>query len=331
MPATGGDKEYALPIKGINTEANPLHFPEGFCVDALNLELHFNPQYLGIRSGVSQITDSSSGGQKTESNVSDHQLSMTQYLWEGVANNASDNFIVYQSGIYLYFFDLSDVGASGSPVVGTERFDLSTVLSGTSKGTVANLKSSPVDMQSIKGKLVVVHEAIDPIIVEYDSGSTSFTFTELTLKMRDTLGVEDELAVDKHPSTLSDDHKYNLLNQGWYKQRRLTAGSTTESDPITSYFTKWAEYPSNSDIVWLGMVDSTGDLIFDAEWLRDQTFGSTPAPRGHYVVDIFSIDRSFILANPLSSGSSTGGSSSSGGGPTTGPGGGTTTPGQSLP
>ena len=55
--------------------------------------------------------------------------------------------------------------------------------------------------------------------------------------------------------------------------------------------------------------------MFDAEWLRDQTFGSSPAARGHFVVDAFKIDRATLLADPSNSGTTSGGGSSAIGDP----------------
>ena len=57
------------------------------------------------------------------------------------------------------------------------------------------------------------------------------------------------------------------------------------------------------------MVIDSGDLIFDAEWLKDQTFGGSPAPKGHYIVDAFNIDRNALLLAPETGGGQTGGSS----------------------
>jgi len=307
MPRSRGDKEYVLPVKGLNTEANLLHFPQEFAVGILNMEIDYDPQVVRPRKGIKRSLLPRLADTR---NLNDHQVAVSFFLWESVDNDPDKNFVVVQVGRFLYFFDddgVNDPTAS----VHSEKVDLNDLLSGTSKGTLALLEPTRLNYTNVKGKLLICCEQIDPTLIQYDG--TNITTSALSLKVRDILGIEDGLEVDERINTLSDDHNYNLLNQGWYKQRRLTAASTTESDPITEYNTVWSVYPSNSDIVWLGMVDSSGDLIFDAEWLRDQTFGSTPAPKGHYVVDLFNIDRDAILTSPLTSGASTGGSSSSGG------------------
>ncbi|MGL1886316.1 MAG: hypothetical protein OCD76_07355 [Reichenbachiella sp.] len=309
MPRSRGDKEYALPSKGLNTEANLLHFPQEFSPDLLNMEIDYNPQVVRPRKGI----NTSGLPRLAETrNASAHDVAISSYLWEAVGNDPDKNFVVVQVGRYVYFFDdegVNDPTAS----VHSERIDLNDVLSGTATGTIALAESTRLDYAVIKGKLLFTSKPIDPTIIQYDG--TNITIDKINLKQRDMLGIDDGLKIDEHPATLTDDHSYNLLNQGWYKQRRLSGSGKTESDPIAEYETQWTgEYPSNADIVWVGMVDSSGDLIFDAEYLRDQSFGSTPAPRGHYVVDIFNIDRDAIITTPSDSGATSGGSSSDGSG-----------------
>lgn len=317
MPRSRGDKEYILPVKGLNTEANLLHFPQEFSPDLLNMEVDYSPQVVRPRKGIKTAANPK---QVATRNTNDHKVGISSFLWETVNGDPDKNFVVLQVGRYIFFFDddgITDPTAS----VFLKVIDLNESLSGTSKGTLVLLEAIRINYVNIKGKLLVCSEQIEPTLIQYDG--TDITASSLALKQRDILGVSDGLEVDEHSSSLTDDHKYNLFNQGWHKQRRLASGSKTESDPIVEYNTQNSEYPSNADVVWVGMVDDAGDLIFDAELLKDSTFGSSPAARGHYVVGIFNIDRAAILADPLASGGSGGGSSSgggSGGGPDDGTG-----------
>ena len=310
MPRARGDKEYVLPHKGLNTEANLLHFPTEHSPDLVNMELDFNPQMVRPRKGIS-----SSGLSRLVSTVTagSHDVAIGSFLWEGVGDDSSLNWAVVQVGLALYFFDVSQL-EDPSQAIHSETYDLSGSLSGTTKGTSALLAQTSVVMTSVKGKLMITSEQINPTIITWNPTTLLLEPVVLSLKIRDMFGIEDGLEVDEHPSTLTDDHKYNLLNQGWYKQRRDTATSSTEVDPIAKYNTVNSEYPSNADIVWIGMVEDQGDLIFDPEWLKDQTFGSSPAARGHYVVDAFNIDRAAVISTPTSSGSTSGGSWNQGGG-----------------
>ena len=329
MPRARGDKEYVLPIKGMNTEANLLHFPVEFSPSMINMELDFNPQMVRPRKGLTK-----SGLQRLADtrNTSDHDVAITSYLWEGVGQSPDLDYIVVQVAEFLYFFDAAGL-ANPSTATHTETYDLTEALSATSKGTAALLEPTRVIMTNVKGKLLVVSEQIDPVIISWDADTSVIDPVILSINIRDMFGIEDGLEIDEHPvgAAHTTDHLYNLYNQGWYKQRRLATGSKVESDPIAQYNTENSEYPSNADIVWIGMVEDAGDLIFDAEWLQDQTFGSSPAARGHYVVDAFNIDRAAIIVDPQSSGITSGGSSSSGGGGGLYLGGGRTSPKGSLP
>jgi len=296
MPRARGDKEYRLPVKGLNTEANLLDFPQEFAVDVKNMVLDFDPQSLRPRKGIVSSANETFIENRA---LSDHDIAVSHYLWKNVNNEPTTNFVVVQVGTNLYF--ISDEGLDDPLAnVHADVVDITLSLSGTTKGTSALLEPTRVNFTSIKGRLLITSEQIDPTLIEYDG--TNITTVILSLKIRDLIGISDGLEVDEHDTSLTDDHKYNLYNQGWYKQRRLTAGSKTESDPIAKYNTENSQYPSNADIVHLGMVDNAGDLIFDAEYLNDFTFGSSPAPKGHYVVDIFKIDRAAIMANPGESG-----------------------------
>lgn len=327
MPLARGDKEYILPIKGLNTEANLLHFPIEFASDILNMEIDFNPQVVRPRkgltvSGLERLADTR--------NVSDHDVGITSFLWEGVGQDPDLDFVVVQVAEFLYFYNANGL-SNPTTAVHTELYDLTAALSGTSKGTAALLEPTRVVMANVKGKLLITSEQINPVIISWVSATSVIDPVILNINIRDMFGIEDGLEIDEHPTTLLDDHKYNLYNQGWYKQRRLSSGSKAVSDPIAEYNTENSEYPSNADIVWIGMVEDAGDLIFDAEWLEDQSFGSSPAARGHYVVDAFNIDRAAIMAAPLESGMTSGGGSSSGGGAGFPLGGGSTGTGGVLP
>ena len=312
MGRARGDKEYVLPFKGMNTEANLLHFPVEFSPSMLNMEIDFNPQMVRPRKGLSK----SSLERLVETrNASDHDVAITTFLWEGVGQDKDLDYVVVQVAEFLLFFNADSLSNPTTAAL-EDAYDLTEALSGTTKGTAALLENTRVVMANVKGKLLVTSEQIEPVIIGWNVDTSLLEPVILTINIRDVFGIEDGLQVDEHPALLDTDHKYNLYNQGWGQQRRLTAGSSTSSDPILAYSSSptTAGYPSNADIVWIGMVEDAGDLIFDPEWLHDQTFGSTPAARGHYIVEAFNIDRAAIIANPEISGMTSGGSSNRGGG-----------------
>jgi len=304
MPISRGDKEYLLPVQGLNTEANLLHFPQEYTPGVINMEVDYSPMVVRPRKGVS-VTDTPVLAETRA--TGDHDIGITSFLWEAVAGDSDLNFVVVQVGRYIYFLDDSDL-TDADAATESKRLDVNDMLSGTTEGTLALAEPSRLEFANVKGSLLICSPQIDPTVIQYISGA--FEATALNLQVRDLLGIEDGLKVDERPTTLSDDHHYNLLNQGWRKQRRVASGSATESDPITTFYNAFTPklYPSNADVVYLGMIEDAGDLIFDPEWLRDQTFGATPAARGHFIMDVFNIDREDGLAHPDDWTGNTGGS-----------------------
>jgi len=319
MPLSRGDKEYSIPVKGLNTEASPLYFPPEFVRDINNLELGFDPLRFKARKGHTNSSISDSGSQTLTTSTGG--VAVTTFLWTAAAGDQDSNFLCLQLGRRLLFVDANSTDATTVDL--SVYLDLDDVKSGTTKGTLAIATTTPLSYTIVKGRLLVTSEAIEPTLIEYDLAGNSVSFTQLTLKVRDIIGLESGIDVDFRPTVigdfpvgstasatfaaLSEEHEYNLYNQGWYKHRRLTAGSGVESEPIAEFFTINAVYPSNADIVHIGMIDSSGDLIFDAELLKDQTFGSSPSARGRYVLDAFDLDRDDARLNKDTSGANTGG------------------------
>jgi hypothetical protein len=66
------------------------------------------------------------------------------------------------------------------------------------------------------GYLFVAHPLCNPFYVSYDPVTDTISSGAITITVRDFERVEDSLAIDNRPSTLTDLHKYNLYNQGWY-------------------------------------------------------------------------------------------------------------------
>jgi hypothetical protein len=130
--------------------------------------------------------------------------------------------------------------------------------------------------------------------------------------IRDFEGLDDELAVDEEPSTLSAEHHYNLKNQGWvpttpstglvsvslFGKYKAVPGVATTADPITEYKTAIGRYPGNNKQWFLGKTEveegayKPGD--FNPVLLNKAHVGTSRAPRGHYIVNAFNIDRSAV-------------------------------------
>lgn len=107
--------------------------------------------------------------------------------------------------------------------------------------------------------------------------SAGFYATKITPQIRDLTGLEDYTTIDEMPTTLTDLHKYNLRNQGW---------SDTE---INSFHSSQSKYPSNN-MQWF--IGKDVNNSFSPTELLKIYFGTTPAPKGKYILNYYTKNRS---------------------------------------
>lgn len=106
---------------------------------------------------------------------------------------------------------------------------------------------------------------------------------------------------------LSDAHRYNLINQGWYQ--RVAKGD--ETDLAYNVFKEaCGSWPANNMYWFAAKDEATQKFVQGSEWkgnnflefrpkdLLQFAFGDTPAPRGHYVLNYFEQDRSAVSNIP---------------------------------
>ena len=100
----------------------------------------------------------------------------------------------------------------------------------------------------------------------------------ITLQIRDLTGIEEpnHPANEDMPVTLTDEHKYNLMNQGW------------DSTHITSFYTAKSVYPSNA-LQWFLLKDA--NEAFTPGLVDSRAFGSSLAPRGKFILNAYEKNR----------------------------------------
>lgn len=261
------NKEYRSFIKGIITEANELNHPEDSSVDEENFEMQRDGSRIR-RRGIDYES-----GHSLSSNIADtnfQNLAVSVHRWDNVDNVGGLTFFVVQVGTTIHFYN-----AGGAVSAGKKSFTVD--LTSFSTGYKTPLGSSKIDAASGKGILVIVNEAIDPFYVEYDNDLDTISTTQIDIKVRDFLGIDDTLTVAERPASLTDSHKYNLYNQGWLQSHIATYKATGDS-----------LYPSNAQIWTLGK-DSNDD--FDRATLDKVFEGNAPAPKGHFIIPVFDRDR----------------------------------------
>lgn len=245
-------------VKGLNTEAGPLTFPENTSKDEINFVLNKDgsrQRRLGI--------DYEENYQLVSTNKSSASLvasAFSSYLWKNVSNDSSISITVLQVGDSLYFFDATQETLSSNQIGAPIQIAVSS--------------TDPFDFATVNGNLVVVGKQLNnPVLVKYNKTTKAFSTETIRIEVRDIWGVEDGLGVSERPATLSDAHKYNLLNQGW---------DTDKIDALKS--SSVGLFPSNAD-VWIYGKNSNDD--FDPALFAKQDFGTSEAPKGRFVIEAF--------------------------------------------
>lgn len=258
MSQQGLKKEYNTFVKGIITEAGPLTFPENAALDLENVVLNREGS-MQRRLGMDFEDDF------VLRNVTVLPTdAVASFRWKNVNNNSSLQFAVVQVGQTLQIFNASSPSISGNLI---DTVNIASYTSGL----------LPLQVASGHGVLFCAGGAFAPFYLEWDG--VNVNVVTIDVRIRDFFGVDDGLAVDEQPAALSVAHNYNLLNQGW-DAAKITDYQTDATTPAN-------RYPANSQQWWVGK-DTNDD--FQPDLLKKQDFGTTPAPRGRFVINAY--DRS---------------------------------------
>lgn len=273
-------------IGGLNTEANPLSFPENSSVDEYNMELQRDGSRKR-RPGFDVETDAvyvDSGITFDPNSV----LGRSQFLWENPGGFSEKQFIVVQIGNYLAFHDL----------------DIEPLSSATEFSTTysSSVYSNIFSYAAVDGYLVVATGLKEVSVFEYDG--TSITQVDKTLLVRDFWGVEadngsgvtltDPQNIQIRPGTLTNEHLYNLRNQTFALPRvEGDADTQTLVDPIAEFRTVTGntQYPSNADSLIRHLVADANLASnrtverFNANSMWKTPPGTSAAPRGYFIID----------------------------------------------
>lgn len=263
-------KLYNTFVRGIITEAGPLTYPENASIDAENIVLNRDGSFQR-RLGMNFEDDFVLRNVTVLAGDA-----VASYRWYNVANDAERQFAVVQAGQTLLVFDANQTSVSANLVA---TLDLSAYITG----------SRAIQVDSLLGYLFVAEGSSTPVYLAYNVGTGAVSVNPINIKIRDFFGVDDGLAVETQPAALTTAHNYNLLNQGWDATKiaayKADAGSV---------------YPSNAQQWFLGK-DSNDD--FQAALLKKQDFGTSPAPKGRFVIDAFARSTSRNAASGLTTAS----------------------------
>ena len=257
--------------RGVNTDASPVTFPPNSTVDEENFDLLIDGARrvrLGLENDSDEVTDIV---------PVDTDLIRT-FKWSNAGGDPDSNFVVTQIGNMLKFYlDESEVGS-------TEQAFSIDLLSYKVEGTDDTLvRTNPIAVAFGRGHLFVVGKYLEPFYVTYTIATNAIAVFPIDINERDFEGVPDGADNVTTPNTLTDQYLYNLLNSGW------------KQVDIDQYHTDKSVYPAKNMLAYLGYRRSTvtgfdpadGTLEFSSDKMEAELFQDAPAPKGHFIRNIF--------------------------------------------
>lgn len=249
-------------VNGLVTQATGLNFPESAVTDCDNVVFSEVGNVLR-RKGFDFEADFQAH------TVSDPDKVLNSYLWQNVAGSGDNTFVVVQAGVRLYFYKVAKSGSLSSARMAS-TVDL-TDFAATGSPTPGNQEAQ---FASGYGRLFVVHPTVEPFYIEYNETTQTFTGVRLNLRIRDTEGIDEGVAITARLRTITADHRYNLENQGW-TSNKINAFYDGKDSPY---------YPSNADVWWLYKDDEEN---FSRSMVSKVDRGNSPAPKGNKILAAF--------------------------------------------
>lgn len=205
---------------GLKTEFTGLNFPENACTDTANC-IFSRAGNVTRRMGLNYETN------RTLTTIDRDGKGISTFKWDNVSG-ADVQLYVLQIGSTLHFFRSSSATVA-NPLSDQKLASTITISTYLASGGTYD-SSLECQYSEGKGYLFVFHPNCEPFYCTYSAGT--ITATQITVKIRDTLGIDESEVEDSlRPLTLTDNHQYNLANQGW--QKGWVATSTSSVDLAT--------------------------------------------------------------------------------------------------
>lgn len=217
--ARKGEKQLNTFVKGFITEASPLTFPENASLSEDNFVL----SRTGLRARRLGIDYEFNYALKA-SGLSDAVLrtaKMSIHRWDSPSGVSNKVIGVIRIQERLWFVDLT----SGTP---SANF-----LNNGNYISLTGLANSEIDAAVINNSLVIVSADLPyTIVLSYEQSSGLIAQEWVPLMVRDIWGVNDFLFATERPASLSQAHKYNLINQGWKDSIQTVCSGNVSSSAI---------------------------------------------------------------------------------------------------
>lgn len=290
---------------GLNTDSNPLADPGPITTNEDNCEIlphkgRRRRRGLQLESGFQLHTTTLLANEITD-------WAFGTFEWEAVAGIVGLEFLVFQQGPILWFYDKASSALSS----GLKSFNIDLRTHKIANTTDAQVETTLVATAAGKGVLFVCGSFIDPFFVEYDSVSDTISTSTITIEIRDfeeqspTIGLQQELL-----PPVTGQHLYDLLNQGWYQPNLRVeiegTGVDKTGDPAIILYTRdtpntQGKLPKKNTQWHVGkqiVVEGKKTRNFlNPHQVRSTPTGNTLAPLGHYILNAFRKDRAAAVTS----------------------------------
>lgn len=284
-------------VKGLVTELNDLNFPENATTAESNCDLKrtgTRRRRLGILpedgSQLSEIVSPQGGLVRT-------------LTWYNVGDQPGLEFTVVQVGEKLVFYDKSVVPTSAQTVpVSNTNSDVYTVsLADYLQPNSDGAGTSPVEVTSIDGALIVASSEIDTFVIERDRATESFTETRIKFRERDFEYLSDKTQFFKATADLTPGvaRIYDTLNCGWYNGDPNETPFLGTGGPLATWTAARSTYPPLT-LPWHSAKNASG--TFSVTLFEALFAGTTVSVNGHFIIDPFAMDRQTQSGIPESDG-----------------------------
>lgn len=276
-------------VGGLVTDYHELNTPPNVTIDEDNCDLN-RKGYRQRRKGIDFEEGSAPNAGPLPDDLANYYLKCWE--WDSVANNGNRTYLVVQVGAELWFYDLS------TDTISDNKLPFTVNLNSHLAPAWSDTSEDPVQVTSGKGALFVVGQKIVPFYINYSAVSHSITETEIDIFIRDFEEQDITEANDATLSSISNDRKYDLFNQGWFTDNvncLTQTGNDFQGMPYQFYRDITGNYPPKTKPWFIGkrVGDSGNEGFIPAQY--DIAYGgNTLASLGHYVIDPFNIDRSTI-------------------------------------
>lgn len=195
---------------GLKTEYTGLNFPENAATDTMNC-------IYSVTGNVYRRLGYDLEENFTTKTLNRENSAISSYKWKNAGGDGQTEILVCQVGNSLNFYrtDNSTLANPLSTNILVDDFDLSSMMP---DGSTEDPSAFECQYSDGNGYLFVYHPYVEPVYFSYDPNSEDqvIAFNFIDIRIRDFAGiVEDGVADNVRPTSLTDQHEYNLINQGW--------------------------------------------------------------------------------------------------------------------